>query len=106
EVADSWSTTDHRRFVAGALGPGTKSPTLDQIRFTELRDHYQVAAEGLLEGGIDLFILETHFDLLALKAAVIGVRRAMAKTDRRVPIQAQVTMELTGRMLVGTEVGA
>jgi 5-methyltetrahydrofolate--homocysteine methyltransferase len=106
EVADGFSTPDRPRYVAGSLGPGTKSPSLAQIRFAELRDHYQVAAEGLLEGGIDLFILETHFDLLALKAAVIGARRAMAKVGRQVPIQAQVTMELTGRMLVGTEIGA
>ena len=106
EVADGFSTPDRKRFVAGSLGPGTKSPSLSQIRFAELRDHYQVAAEGLLEGGVDLFILETHFDLLAVKAAVIGVRRAMAKVGRQVPIQCQVTMELTGRMLVGTEISA
>jgi 5-methyltetrahydrofolate--homocysteine methyltransferase len=106
EVADSFSTPDRKRYVAGSLGPGTKSPSLGQIRFSELRDHYQVAAEGLLDGGVDLFILETHFDLLAVKAAVIGVRRAMAKLDRQVPIQCQITMELTGRMLVGTEIGA
>ncbi|MBX3286701.1 MAG: methionine synthase [Actinobacteria bacterium] len=106
EVADGFSTPDRKRYVAGSLGPGTKSPSLAQIRFAELRDHYQVAAEGLLEGGIDLFILETHFDLLAVKASVIGARRAMAKVGRQVPIQCQVTMELTGRMLVGTEIGA
>ncbi|MCU1368961.1 MAG: methionine synthase (B12-dependent), partial [Ilumatobacteraceae bacterium] len=106
EVADGFSTPDRKRYVAGSLGPGTKSPSLSQIRFAELRDHYQVAAEGLLEGGVDLFILETHFDLLAVKASVIGVRRAMAKVGRQVPIQAQVTMELTGRMLVGSEIGA
>ncbi|MBA3281183.1 MAG: methionine synthase, partial [Acidimicrobiia bacterium] len=106
EVADGFSTPDRKRYVAGSLGPGTKSPSLGQIRFAALRDHYQVAGEALLEGGVDLFILETHFDLLALKAAVIGVRRAMAKAGRQVPIQAQVTMELTGRMLVGTEIGA
>jgi 5-methyltetrahydrofolate--homocysteine methyltransferase len=106
EVADGFSTPDRPRYVAGSLGPGTKAPSLAQIRFAELRDHYQVAAEGLLEGGVDLFILETHFDLLALKASVIGARRAMAKVGRQVPIQAQVTMELTGRMLVGTEIAA
>ena len=106
EVADGFSTPDRKRYVAGSLGPGTKSPSLSQIRFAELRDHYQVAAQGLLEGGVDLFILETHFDLLAVKAAVIGVRRAMAKVGRQVPIQCQVTMELTGRMLVGTEISA
>jgi 5-methyltetrahydrofolate--homocysteine methyltransferase len=106
EVADGFSTPDRPRYVAGSLGPGTKSPSLSQIRFAELRDHYQVAGEALLEGGVDLFILETHFDLLAVKAAVIGVRRAMAKAGRQIPIQCQVTMELTGRMLVGTEIGA
>jgi 5-methyltetrahydrofolate--homocysteine methyltransferase len=106
EVADGFSTPDRKRYVAGSLGPGTKSPSLSQIRFAELRDHYQVAAEGLLEGGVDLFILETHFDLLAVKASVIGARRAMAKVGRQVPIQCQVTMELTGRMLVGTEISA
>ncbi|HEY4377710.1 MAG TPA: homocysteine S-methyltransferase family protein, partial [Acidimicrobiales bacterium] len=106
EVADGFSTPDRKRYVAGSLGPGTKSPSLGQIRFAELRDHYEVAATALLEGGVDLFILETHFDLLALKAAVIAARRAMAKVGRQVPIQAQVTMELTGRMLVGTEIGA
>ncbi len=106
EVADGFSTPDRPRYVAGSLGPGTKSPSLSQIRFADLRDHYQVAAEALLEGGVDLFILETHFDLLAVKAAIIGVRRAMAKMGRQVPIQCQVTMELTGRMLVGTEIGA
>ena len=106
EVADGFATPDRPRFVAGSLGPGTKSPSLGQIRFAELRDHYQVAAEALLEGGVDLFILETHFDLLAVKASVIGARRAMAKVGRQVPIQCQVTMELTGRMLVGTEIAA
>ncbi|MEZ5182805.1 MAG: methionine synthase [Acidimicrobiales bacterium] len=106
EVADSFSTPDRKRYVAGSLGPGTKAPSLAQIRFAELRDAYEVAARGLLEGGVDLFILETHFDLLALKASVIGARRAMAAVGRHVPIQAQVTMELTGRMLVGTEIAA
>ncbi|HXH58059.1 methionine synthase [Iamia sp.] len=106
EVADEFSTPDRPRFVAGSLGPGTKSPSLGQIRFAPLRDAYEDAAHALIEGGVDLLILETHFDLLALKAAVIGSRRAMAAHGRPVPIQAQVTMELTGRMLLGTEIGA
>ncbi|WCO68566.1 methionine synthase [Iamia majanohamensis] len=106
EVADDFSTPDRPRFVAGSLGPGTKAPSLGQIRFAALRDAYEEAARGLLEGGVDLLILETHFDLLAVKAAVIGSRRAMAAVGRPVPIQAQVTMELTGRMLLGSEVGA
>jgi 5-methyltetrahydrofolate--homocysteine methyltransferase len=93
-------------FVAGSMGPGTKSPSLGQIGFVELRDAYEVMARGLIEGGVDLLVTETHFDLLGAKAAVIGARRAMAALGRQVPIQLQVTMEQTGTMLLGTEIGA
>jgi 5-methyltetrahydrofolate--homocysteine methyltransferase len=93
-------------FVAGSVGPGTKFPSLGQIPFATLRDSYEVQMRGLLEGGVDLIIIETQFDILGLKAAVIAARRAMAYAGRTVPIQAQVTMELTGRMLPGTEIGA
>ena len=82
------------------------SPSLGQISFAELRDAYEVQAAGLLEGGVDLLLIETQFDLLGLKAAMIGARRAMAAAGREVPIQVQVTIELTGRMLPGTEIGA
>jgi 5-methyltetrahydrofolate--homocysteine methyltransferase len=101
EVADG-----HGGFVAGSMGPGTKSPSLGQIPFTELRDAYEEMARGLIEGGVDLLITETHFDLLAAKASVIGARRAMAALGTTVPIQLQVTMEQTGTMLLGTEIGA
>lgn len=100
------SFTDHPRWVAGSLGPGTKFATLGQITYRELRDAYEIEARGLLDGGVDLFIIETQFDLLGLKAAVAGCRRAMASIGTRVPIQAQVTLELTGRMLGGTEIAA
>ncbi len=106
EVADSFSTPDRPRFVAGSIGPGTRFASLGQIPFAELRDAYQVEAAALLEGGVDLFIIETQFDLLGLKAAIIAARRAMATAGRQVPIQAQVTIELTGRMLPGTEIAA
>jgi 5-methyltetrahydrofolate--homocysteine methyltransferase len=106
EVASAHSTSDRPRWVAGSIGPGTKMPSLGQIRFAELRDAYQEQARGLLDGGVDLLLIETQFDLLGLKAAVVGSRRAMEKAGRHVPIQAQVTMELTGRMLPGTEIGA
>ncbi|HEX6236940.1 MAG TPA: methionine synthase [Acidimicrobiales bacterium] len=96
----------HGGLVAGSMGPGTKSPSLGQIAFADLRDAYEVMARALLEGGVDLLITETHFDLLAVKAAVIGARRAMAALDRQVPLQVQVTMEQTGTMLLGTEIGA
>ena len=101
EVADGYAG-----LVAGSIGPGTKSPTLGQISFVELRDAYETMIRGLLEGGVDVLITETHFDLLALKASLIAARRAMAAVGREVPIQAQVTMEQTGTMLLGTEIGA
>ncbi|HEX4867831.1 MAG TPA: methionine synthase [Acidimicrobiales bacterium] len=101
EVADG-----HSGLVAGSIGPGTKFASLGQIRFAELRDAYEVQARGLLEGGVDLFLVETQFDLLGAKAAMIGCRRAMAAEGREVPIQVQVTMEVTGTMLPGTEIGA
>jgi 5-methyltetrahydrofolate--homocysteine methyltransferase len=93
-------------WVAGSLGPGTKIASLGQITFSDQRDGYQEAALGLLTGGVDLFIIETVQDLLQAKAAIIGCRRAMGDAGRRVPIQVQVTIETTGRMLMGTEIGA
>jgi 5-methyltetrahydrofolate--homocysteine methyltransferase len=94
-------------FVAGSMGPGTKLPTLGHIRFAELRDAYEAQARGLLLGGVDVLVIETCYDLLQLKAAVVGARNAMRYVGREdVPLQLQVTMELTGRMLVGTEIGA
>jgi len=106
EAARRHSTLDHHRFVAGSIGPGTKFASLGQIRFADLRDAYEEQVLGLLEGGVDVLLIETQFDLLGLKAAVIGARAAMAEAGQAVPIQAQITMELTGRMLPGTEIGA
>ncbi|HEY3702650.1 MAG TPA: methionine synthase, partial [Acidimicrobiales bacterium] len=106
EVADGYARPDRPRWVAGSIGPGTRFPSLGQIRLAELRDAYEVQARALLEGGVDLFVIETVFDLLQAKAAMIACRRAMAAIGRQVPVQVQVTMELTGRMLPGTEIGA
>ncbi len=105
-VADSYASPGSPRFVAGSIGPGTKFPTLGQIRYDELVASYEELAYGLLEGGVDLLLVETMFDLLAGKAAIAACHRAMARHGRIVPIQAQVTIELTGRMLPGTEIGA
>src|SRR5207253_3015536 len=102
--AREYGADDH--WVAGSMGPGTKFPSLEQIRFADIRDAYQLQAEGLLEGGVDLLLVETQFDLLSAKAALIACRRAMAAVGREVPLQVQVTIELTGRMLPGTEIGA
>ena len=93
-------------YVAGSIGPGTKMPTLGHIRFAELRDAYEVQCHGLLEGGVDVLLIETQYDLLGAKAAIIAARRAMRAVGREVPIQVQVTIEQTGRMLPGTEIGA
>jgi 5-methyltetrahydrofolate--homocysteine methyltransferase len=106
EVASSYSTPDRPRWVAGSMGPGTKFPSLGQVRYAEMRDQYEEQAHGLIEGGADLLIIETFFDLLSVKAAMNGARRAMKAHGRQVPLQVQVTMELTGRMLPGTEIAA
>ena len=105
-VADSYSTPTLKKFVAGSIGPGTKFPTLGQISYDELSASYEELAYGLLEGGVDLLLVETMFDLLSGKAAIAACHRAMVRHGRIVPIQAQVTIELTGRMLPGTEIGA
>ncbi|MGD0056007.1 MAG: methionine synthase [Acidimicrobiales bacterium] len=105
-VADSYATPGWPRFVAGSMGPGTKFPTLGQITYDDLSASYEELAYGLLEGGVDLLLVETMFDLLSGKAAIAACHRAMVRHGRVVPIQAQVTIEITGRMLPGTEIGA
>jgi 5-methyltetrahydrofolate--homocysteine methyltransferase len=105
-VADSYASPGSPKFVAGSMGPGTKFPTLGQITYDDLSASYEELAYSLLEGGVDLLVVETMFDLLSGKAAIAACHRAMARHGRIVPIQAQVTIELTGRMLPGTEIGA
>src|SRR5690242_8561833 len=105
-AADRWTTPDRPRWVLGSMGPGTKLPTLGHTTFRELRDTYQVNAEGLLRGGADALIIETCQDLLQAKAAIIGARRAVAELAPDALIIAQVTIETTGTMLLGTEIGA
>ena len=105
-VADEMSTPDRRRYVLGSMGPGTKLPTLGHTQYPLIRDAYIEAALGMLDGGADAVLVETCQDLLQLKAAVLGARRAMAKAGRRIPVFAHVTMETTGTMLLGSEIGA
>jgi 5-methyltetrahydrofolate--homocysteine methyltransferase len=105
-AADRWATPDRPRWVLGSMGPGTKLPTLGHTTFRELRDTYQVNAEALLRGGADALIIETCQDLLQAKAAIIGARRAVAELAPDALIIAQVTIETTGTMLLGTEIGA
>ncbi len=108
EVADEMGPTAHGtpRYVLGSMGPGTKLPTLGHAPFAALRDAYTEAALGMLDGGADAILIETCQDLLQVKAAVTGSRRAMAKAGRRIPIITHVTVETTGTMLVGSEIGA
>ena len=105
-IAGDFSTPGRPRLVAGSMGPGTKLPSLGQISFADLSLAYQEQAAGLIDGGADLLLVETIYDLLSAKAAVVGARRAMAAAGRELPLQLQVTIELTGRMLPGTEIGA
>ncbi len=106
-VADEYTAADSRtRFVAGSMGPGTKFATLGHVSYDELFDAYREQAEALIAGGVDLLVVETQFDLLGARAAVNGARSAMQSLGIEVPIQTQVTIELTGRMLAGTEIGA
>jgi 5-methyltetrahydrofolate--homocysteine methyltransferase len=107
ETVDEFVAADGRaRFVAGSIGPGTKFATLGQISYRDLASAYEVEAAGLIDGGADLLIIETQFDLLGAKAAIEGARRAMRNAGIELPLQVQVTIELTGRMLPGTEIGA
>ncbi|HET8657734.1 MAG TPA: homocysteine S-methyltransferase family protein, partial [Micromonosporaceae bacterium] len=106
EVADAWSTPQRPRYVLGSMGPGTKLPTLGHTPYATLRDAYQENAAGLLAGGVDALIVETCQDLLQAKSAVVGARRAMAAEGRDVPLACQVTVETTGTMLLGSEIGA
>ncbi|MFI5265759.1 MAG: methionine synthase [Chloroflexota bacterium] len=98
-----------QRFVAGAMGPtgmlpSSSDPALSAITFGELRELYREQAEALLAGGVDLLLLETAQDMLELKAGLFGIRDALASAGRTVPVQAQVTLDVTGRMLLGTDV--
>src|SRR3954470_8173829 len=106
EVAADFSTPDRPRFVIGSIGPGTRLPSLGQIAFAALRDDYEAMVAGQLAGGVDVLLIETVQDLLQCKAAIIGARRAMATAGVSVPLMVQVTVETTGRMLVGSEIGA
>ncbi|NIA31188.1 MAG: dihydropteroate synthase, partial [Actinobacteria bacterium] len=94
------------RFVAGSMGPGTKLITLGQTDFDTMYRSYFVQAKGLIEGGIDLFIIETCQDVLQIKTCVLAVRDAMEQNDVRLPIVVSVTVETTGTLLIGSEIGA
>lgn len=105
-AAASRSTAAKPRFVVGALGPGTKLVSLGQTTWSELENTYRDSYRGLLDGGVDALLLETLQDLLMVKAGIVAAEKAMADTGRRVPLFVQVTIEQTGTMLLGSEIGA
>ncbi|NIM92921.1 MAG: methionine synthase [Anaerolineales bacterium] len=107
--ADQFSTDDRPRFVAGSMGPSGKLPSandpdLSDVTFEELQDVFREQAVPLIEGGVDLLLIETSQDLMEVKAAIAGVQRAFEDTGRRIPLQAQVTLDTSGRMLFGTDI--
>ncbi len=110
-LADEHSAPGRRRFVAGSMGPSgflpaSSDPSLGAITFGELVAAFRTQAEGLLDGGVDLLLIETAQDILEVKAAVFGARAAMEGGGRSVPIQAQASLDVSGRMLLGTDISA
>lgn len=106
-VADEFEQADGTpRFVLGSIGPGTKLPTLGHTSFAVIRDAYRETAHGMLDGGADAFLVETCQDILQAKAAVLGCQAAMGEQAHWIPIIVHVTVETTGTMLLGSEIGA
>jgi 5-methyltetrahydrofolate--homocysteine methyltransferase len=106
EVASSFSSNGRKRFVAGSMGPTTKLPSLGHIGFDDMAAAYTEQAVGLIDGGVDVLLLETCQDILQAKAGLVGIFDALKKTGKNIPVQVQVTLEATGTMLLGTEIGA
>ena len=106
DVAQQFSSNGKPRFVAGSIGPTTKLPSLGHISFDDIVAAYEEQAAALIEGGVDVLLIETAQDLLQAKIATIGVLEAMRKAGTRLPIQVQVTLQESGTMLLGTEIGA
>ncbi len=103
--------TTQQRFVAGSIGPSgklpsTNDPELSNVSFDELADTFREQAVGLIRGGVDVLLIETSQDILEVKAAILGIHKAFDETQVWLPIQAQVTLDTTGRMLLGTDVNA
>jgi len=111
EAADKFATPDRPRFVAGSIGPSgflpsSDDPALSAVTFEELADIYREQAEALIEGGCDVLLVETSQDILEVKAQIAGIQDAFARLGRKIPLQAQVTLDVSGRMLLGTDIDA
>lgn len=112
KLADEYAAkTGQPRFVAGSIGPSGKLPSandpdLSNVTFDELADAFREQAVGLIQGGVDVLLIETSQDILEVKAAIVGIHKAFDETQIYLPIQAQVTLDTTGRMLLGTDINA
>ncbi|MGB4595750.1 MAG: methionine synthase [Anaerolineaceae bacterium] len=111
KVADEYNTPEQPRFVAGSMGPSgklisTDDPQMSDITYDELVDVFREQAVGLIQGGVDVLLIETSQDILEVKAVVQGIHLANAELGTEVPIQAQVTLDINGRMLLGTDISA
>src|SRR3954454_9288364 len=110
-AADRYSTPDKPRFVAASMGPtgmlpSSSDPVLSKITYDELAANYYEHAKYLVEGGVDLLLIETSQDILEVKAAVAGIEKLFTEIGRRLPIQTQVTLDVSGRMLLGTDIAS
>lgn len=112
KLADEYAReTGQPRFVAGSIGPSGKLPSandpqLSDVTFDDLAEVFREQAIGLIRGGVDVLLIETSQDILEVKAAITGIHKAFDETGVYLPIQAQVTLDTTGRMLLGTDVNA
>lgn len=106
DVAAEYRTADIPRFAAGSIGPGTKLPTLGHTDFRALASGFREQSRGLLDGGVDLLVIETCQDILQCKAGIVGAQDAMRDCGRSVPIMVSVTIEQMGTMLVGSDIAA
>ncbi|MFL5622337.1 MAG: methionine synthase [Gemmatimonadaceae bacterium] len=110
-ACEKFATPERPRFVAASMGPtgmlpSSSDPVLSQISYDELSGNYYEQAKYLVEGGVDLLLIETSQDILEVKAAVAGIEKLFAELGRRIPLQAQVTLDVSGRMLLGTDIAS
>ncbi|MFL5504039.1 MAG: methionine synthase [Gemmatimonadaceae bacterium] len=110
-ACEKFATPERPRFVAASMGPtgmlpSSSDPVLSQISYDELSENYYEQAKYLVEGGVDLLLIETSQDILEVKAAVAGIGKLFAELGRRIPLQAQVTLDVSGRMLLGTDIAS
>src|SRR4051812_33453745 len=106
EVARDFCANGKPRYVAGSIGPGTKLPSLGQISYDDMFNAYLEQSLGLIDGGVDILLIETCQDILQTKVSVAAAFEAMKQRGKRIPVQAQVTLQESGTMLLGTEIGA